>query len=114
MNRRNEDRLERESARQFGELAEHVRGLGCLVCGSPAQACHYKTRRNGGAWREDPHTGEDVGNLWPGCPRHHAEQHQRGILTFQSDHGLDLDAETRRIGREFLDGSTVASDALPW
>lgn len=114
----NEERQEREQERQFGELAEYVRGLGCLVCGGPSQACHFKTRRNGGAWRivfcEDTHEPIEVGNLWPGCPRHHREQHDRGILTFQATHGLDLDAETRRIGAEYLDGGAVASSGLPW
>jgi len=51
-----------------------------VVCGEPSVCCHVRGKRMWG----------DVGNCWPGCPKHHAEQHDHGIATFQLKYQLDL------------------------
>ena len=81
---------------------EFVRRLPCVVClrltlgGDP---CHLHTKRVAGDWLELD--GQLVGNLFPGCRSHHAEQHDRGIKTFASTHALDLHAVCVVIGRAY-------------
>lgn len=53
--------------------------------------CHVRTRRNNG----------DVANGFPGCDKHHAEQHRVGIKTFQQRHGLDLKAIAAQLWEEW-------------
>ncbi len=54
---------------------------------TPIAACHIRTRRNNG----------DMGNLYPGCAKHHQEQHQMGVKSFEQKYGLNL----KVMGREF-------------
>lgn len=93
-------------AEDFGERAEAVRGMRCLArregswqpvagsprwsCAGPIEAAHAKSRGAGGNRR----------HLVPLCSRHHHEQHDRGVLTFQTTYHLDLRAEADRIAAE--------------
>lgn len=88
-------------AEDFGERAEAVRGLTCLAhtgwlsvgqqrCSGDIEAAHAKSRGAGGNRR----------HLVPLCQRHHREQHDRGVLTFQTTYRLDLRAEADRIATE--------------
>lgn len=109
LKRRNAKRAKARRARDFGELADYVRTLGCLVCNArPVDPAHVRSRGAGGhAWIDAPHVGylgplaPRVGNLVPLCRTHHREQHDHGIRTFEERHGLDLAEEAARIGREF-------------
>lgn len=97
----------------FGERAQAVRNMRCLCkgkmahiglapgvsfmhedpCAGVVEPAHVKSRGAGGNRR----------HLVPLCTKHHAEQHQAGIETFQRTYGLDLRAEAERIALE-LDG----------
>mgnify|MGYP001453131785 CR=1 FL=1 len=88
-------------AEDFGERAEAVRGMRCLarrewweapqkLCAGDIEAAHAKSRGAGGNRR----------HLVPLCQRHHREQHDRGVLTFQTTYRLDLRAEADRIAAE--------------
>ena len=84
---------------------EFVRRLPCVVCLRPTlggDPCHLHTKRVAGDWLELD--GELVGNLFPGCRTHHAEQHDRGVKTFASSHALDLHAVCVVIGRAYQRG----------
>ena len=59
-------------------------------CGGQVEAAHAKSRGAGG----------DRRHLIPLCAAHHAEQHRRGVRTFEHLYDLDLRAEADRIARE--------------
>ncbi len=109
----NSKRRKARQERDFGDLAEYVRSLGCLVCNArPVDPAHVKSRGAGGhAWIDvwdgvsEPiaYAGETVGNLIPLCRTHHREQHDHGIRTFEERHGIDLAAEAKRIGACVVD-----------
>lgn len=105
----NKKRRKRELDRQFGALAEYVRGLSCCVkgCIRWAEPAHVHTRRNAGAWRETP-DGWAVGNIAPLCHWHHREQHAIGVSSFGSKYDLDLEEVAERVGLDFIarDGDT--------
>jgi hypothetical protein len=84
LRRVNPDRRERLRAQQFGPHGERVKALRCCVSGAlpPSDPAHVSSRGAGGAWRD----------LVPLSRILHREQHDRGILTFQRDHGIDLAA----------------------
>ena len=44
-------------------------------------ACHYRTKGNGGTWRD----------VFPGCHVHHMEQGSAGVHTFQRRYDVELD-----------------------
>ena len=56
--------------------------VGCPPWGYTVCA-HVKARGAGGA---------DRGNVVPMCVKHHSEQHEQGIESFQSFYGIDLAA----------------------
>jgi hypothetical protein len=60
-------------------------GVGNRIASEP---CHIKSR---GA------RGGDFNNLYPGCQRHHGEQHRNGIDTFGRKHGLNLTRIARAL-----------------
>ena len=69
--------------RDFGGTARlrWIQMQPCCVCGGwPSEAAHAKSRGAGG-------TAED---MVPMCTRHHREQHDTGIETFQERHGVNL------------------------
>jgi len=57
-------------------------------CGGPVECAHVKSRGAG---------GDDVGNTIPLCRRHHREQHDRGIQSFQDLYGLDMAGFAQRL-----------------
>lgn len=69
----------------------------CLASGATqrtkTQACHLKSRGAG---------GPDAGNLWPGCERHHIEQHTDGLATFQRRYRLNLARICERIEASYV------------
>ena len=100
----NPERRELRYARDFGGLAVFVRGLPCLVCRArPVDPAHVRSRGAGGhAWIGDPDNPATArGNLVPLCRKHHREQHDTGLRSFETKHGLVLAAEAERIGEEF-------------
>jgi len=87
LKKRNEKRRARLFDEQFGSVAfvKWVRLQECSVpgCGGwPCEAAHVVSRGAGG-------TAEDI---IPLCHEHHREQHDRGVETFASEHGIDLAA----------------------
>lgn len=81
-------------ARNFGERANLVRAMPCLLsgagCKGQVEAAHVRSRGAGGDRRD----------LVPLCSGHHREQHQRGLPTFCTTHKLDLRAAAARIAVE--------------
>ena len=76
MNQRNEERIDRAEAKNFGPLAEFVRELPCSACGieGSTQAAHVKSIGSGGhAWRDDGR-----GNILALCAECHGLQHLGG------------------------------------
>jgi len=112
LKRTNPERRKRELERQFGELAEYVRGRACCVraCRGWAEPAHVHSRRSAGAWIE--RDGELVGNIAPLCNFHHREQHRVGIASFQARHELDLEAVAALVGREYV--ALGDTSALPY
>ncbi len=62
---------------------------GCQRSGR-THAAHVRSRGAGGA---------DPNNLVPLCARHHAEQHARGMVTFQARAHVNLAGEARKYWR---------------
>jgi hypothetical protein len=102
LRRANPDRREKLRAQQFGPHGERVKALRCCVSGAlpPSDPAHVSSRGAGGAWRD----------LVPLSRRLHREQHDRGILTFQADHGIDL-AEVAAMLAEVADRPQTACSA---
>jgi hypothetical protein len=87
--------------RQFGDKAKWIRDQPCVSCGRqgradgwPMHAAHVRSRGAGG-------TSKDLVPLCGGPKGCHAEQHWRGILTFQRERSVDLGAEARRLEAEW-------------
>lgn len=108
--RANPERRARMFARNFGEGGERgevVRSMACLArgdgrCSGPIEAAHVVARGMGGC-------NSSSRQLVPLCRGHHREQGDRGIRTFEARHGLDLDAEARRVA-EVVDERLAAGD----
>lgn len=88
MRRTNPERRARLYAHNFGEHADFVRSLPCLVtgCSRPAEAAHARARGMGGAkgsWRD----------LVPLCRAHHIEAGEARTSqrhAFEVRHGVSL------------------------
>ena len=88
LRQRNPERRARLYARNFGEHADRVRSLPCLVpgCMQRVEACHARARGMGGAkgsWRD----------LVPLCREHHEEagEHRTSKRhAFELRHGVSL------------------------
>lgn len=73
--------------RNFGDRAEHIRAMPCLVgdgCSGRVVAAHVRARGMGGC-------NSDRRSLVPLCWSHHEEQHQHGASTFAQHYALDLE-----------------------
>jgi hypothetical protein len=57
-------------------------------CDGPIECAHVKSRGAG---------GDDRGNTIPLCRRHHREQHDKGMASFQRLYGFDLAALAKRL-----------------
>ncbi len=66
-------------------------------CERPVQACHDNHSGMGG--KDVP----DHYNLWPGCGKHHAEDHS-GRETMEAKYGFSVTEVCQRLGREILEG----------
>lgn len=89
----NHKRKAQRNRDHFGEKAEWIRTLPCLVCGQgPSQACHAKSRGAGGT----------SDHLVPMCKKHHDEQHLVGVKTFGVYHGVDLMEEAESYHKAWL------------
>ena len=108
----NRERRKKLHARNFGERAVAVRAMHCLVaatvgvqadgffylppmCLGGAQAAHAIARGMGGV-------KGDRRDLVPLCWIHHREAGERGTserATFEQRHGIDLQAEAKRIAK---------------
>jgi hypothetical protein len=89
--RKNKERKRKLFEEQFGERAEFARGFPCIIEGCnqwPTQAAHVKSRGAG---------GKAESNIVSLCLHHHTEQHQLGILTFQTKYQIDLQSHAERI-----------------
>lgn len=95
MRRQNRKRAAARQVEDFGERGAAIRAMPCLIadthtCGGKMEAAHAKSRGAGG----------DRRHLVPLCSLAHREQHDRGVATFQTKHGVNLLAEADRIARE--------------
>lgn len=87
LNPRNRKRCEKASARNFGDEADAVRAMPCIISGRQAVPAHVVSRgASGGRF-----------DIIPLAPDLHQEQHAIGIESFAAKYGLDLRAEADRI-----------------
>lgn len=87
-------------ALQFGDHADWIRTLGCLVCGrTPSEPAHVKTRGSGG-------TAKDIVPLcgdrpWsPVDPQGHHSEQEGNNKRFEALYRIDLKAEAARLWAE--------------
>jgi len=95
--RSNPERRARRYARDFGALADYVRGLDCCACGAagPSDPAHVKSRGAGGhAWTDDGR-----GNIIPLCRACHGLQHAKGWSELGGHAWAEESADV--YGREF-------------
>lgn len=111
LRRRNPERHAERLEKDFGPLAEFVRQLPCIVCGTqPCDPAHVRSRgacNHAWVWvypEGNVHQAYEAGNIVPLCRTHHNEQGHVGILSFQRAHGIDLAAEAESIGLRFRAG----------
>ena len=95
--RRNEERLSKQRERDFGELAEYVRGLSCAACGYPAPSdpAHVRSRGAGGHAR----LPNGDGNLLPLCRICHTEQHSGGWSRILDGGREEAELRARAVGK---------------
>lgn len=93
--RENVERKRQREAEQFGPYAEWIRKKACIIgggCWTVVQAAHHHGRGAG---------GKAEANLFPCCAEHHSEFHTIGVLTWQRKYGIDLEALTAHLHREY-------------
>ena len=89
--------------RDFGDLAEHVRGLPCAACGAlgPSDPAHVKSRGAGGrAWLDN---GDS--NLLPFCRTCHQLQHLQGWSSVLDGGREEAARIARSVGELFVKNS---------
>ena len=95
--RRTAPKLQRNADGQPRERFEHLRddeyrdwirqrpcavaGPRCLYADHQSDAAHVESKARGAG---------DIGNLVPLCRRHHREQHDHGLPSFEAEHGVRL------------------------
>lgn len=58
-----------------------ISAIPCIICNtSPSENAHVISKAAGGTWKD----------VVPMCHRHHLEQHQTGIKTFQEKYKINL------------------------
>jgi hypothetical protein len=100
---RNEERHARDWPRQFGseERVQAIRRLPCIVpgCRRRSQNCHTFSRRTA-TWRD----------IYPGCWKHHREQHQIGVPAFMEKYHVDVFARAAQLAEEIpAEGPALAA-----
>lgn len=92
MNKVNARRKRRLYHEQFGDYADLIRAMQCIVCDhGPADPHHTKSRGAGG----------DKSSLIPLCRRCHALLHTMGRHSFEQRFLIDLEAEAALLWHEF-------------
>lgn len=86
--KRNEARMEKRHAEDFGACSRMARFLKCAVPSCERRWPHWKLQAAHVVSRGAG--GHDFANVVGLCPDHHAEQHNSGIATFQKRHNVDL------------------------
>ncbi len=79
--------------RNFGDRAEHIRAMSCLVndgCSGRVVAAHVTARGMGGC-------NSSRSSLVPLCWDHHEEQHRIGVPAFARHYALDLERWAEEI-----------------
>lgn len=74
-------------------------------CRGPICSCHYRTAANSGTAIKPASWW-----TWPGCDRHHTEQHTIGQDAFEKKYGLDLSELCREFAR--LSTDQAMKDAM--
>lgn len=97
----NKERRKKKFKRNFGskERVEAVKGKECVVPNCNIKNCHnahVKARGMGGS-------GGSKDNIVPLCPKHHREQGNIGIESFEAKYNLDLSLEAEIIANELKD-----------
>lgn len=70
-----------------------IKSMPCAVCGDlPSDNAHVVSRGSGGTFKD----------IVPLCRKHHLEQGNMGIDSFQRKYGIDLVAVARKVS-EFVD-----------
>lgn len=104
----NPARRKKQFERNFGERAEHIRGMSCIaspdadapfdsrrvVCNGDVQAAHVIARGMGGC-------NGDRRSLVPLCAIHHQQQGSIGNMHFDALYGLDMRICAARIAVQF-------------
>lgn len=86
----NRSRKRKAYARNFGDEADAVRAMPCIITGKQAEPAHVTSRgASGGRF-----------DIVPLAPELHREQHAIGIKSFEAKYGLDLRLEADRIALE--------------
>lgn len=85
--------------RRNESYARWIRKCPCILahlkaCEGVIEGCHFKARSTG---------GDDVGNMFAACTKHHRIQHAIGIRSFQSMYGLDLATTCRNLAEGYAD-----------
>jgi hypothetical protein len=101
----NRKRKTKRYARDFGDEADLVRAMPCLITGTtPSEPAHVTSRGAGGGCFD----------LVPLSPAMHRQQHEVGIESFQACHGLDLRAEADRIALDHPEPLGIRGLARRW
>ncbi len=103
----------RAPKREWPKHRAFIRRHACVVtlgkvhddCDGPIQCCHFRTSANSGKGLK-PADWES----FPGCFRHHAEQHQIGQPAFERKYGIALDEICREFAR--LSTDTAMREAM--
>lgn len=75
------------------ERIKAVQRMRCLICfATPCENAHVISKGAGGTYKD----------IVPLCHKHHQEQHQIGILSFQKKYDIDLSDAAKRVSN-FLD-----------
>lgn len=94
--------IERAPQREWRRHEQFVRGFVCVAfkaaieedCAGKIQCCHWRTAASAGTGLKPP-----AWDTWPGCERHHAEQHRIGQKAFEAKYGVDCLKEARRLAK---------------
>ena len=98
----------RAPRREWPRHRRFVRSHACVVtlgksddhCDGPIQCCHFRTSANAGKGLKPADW-----DSFPGCFRHHAEQHAIGQPAFERKYGLDLAAICAELARQSPDAA---------
>lgn len=104
--KQNRARLKKRRAECFGEKAEWIRKMPCVMrlhqgCSSRVEAIHVRSRGAGGK----------AESLLPMCNYHHGQLHVMGRRTFEAFHVRDLGRAAEKYERLWRQQGDVADQA---